>query len=86
MAVVTLNIHHRGVRGNELPAVFKKVVLDYLSKCVFLKFDSSIQKAAEELKREEERVQRATVSHIAGVYGGQGSFVPQCAFYALLHF
>ncbi|TRY69126.1 hypothetical protein TCAL_12201 [Tigriopus californicus] len=45
MAVVTLNIHHRGVRGNEVPAVIKSVVLGFLSKFVFLHFDTSIKKS-----------------------------------------
>jgi hypothetical protein len=43
MAVVTLNIHHRGVRGNEVPEVVKHIVLGFLSRFVFLQFDASIQ-------------------------------------------
>lgn len=41
MAVVTLNIHHRGVRGNEVPEVVKQFVLGFLSRFVFLHFDAS---------------------------------------------
>ena len=40
MAVVTLNIHHRGLRGTEVPDVVKKVVLGYMSRIVFLHFDA----------------------------------------------
>ena len=32
MAVVTLNIHHRGQRGAEVPYVIKRYVLNYLSR------------------------------------------------------
>ncbi len=32
MAVVTLNIHHRGLRGTEVPDVIKKYILNYLSR------------------------------------------------------
>jgi len=32
MAVVTLNIHHRGLRGTEVPEVIKKYILNYLSR------------------------------------------------------
>ena len=32
MAVVTLNIHHRGVRGNEVPDIVKQLVLKYLAR------------------------------------------------------
>merc|ERR1719412_1932341 len=39
MAVLTLNIHHRGVRGMEVPDIIKQVILGYLSKIVFLHFD-----------------------------------------------
>ena len=41
MAVVTLNIHHRGVRGNEVPQLVKQLVLGILSRFVFLHFDAS---------------------------------------------
>ena len=46
MAVVTLNIHHRGVRGNEVPEVIKRMVLGFLSRIVFLHFDASRQCSA----------------------------------------
>ncbi|XP_069952220.1 neuronal acetylcholine receptor subunit alpha-10 isoform X2 [Cherax quadricarinatus] len=38
MSVVTLNIHHRGGRGTEVPKVVKKLVLGGLSKFLFLQF------------------------------------------------
>ncbi|XP_045612639.1 neuronal acetylcholine receptor subunit alpha-7-like [Procambarus clarkii] len=41
MSVVTLNIHHRGVRGTEVPRLVKMVVLGWLSKLVFLHFEPS---------------------------------------------
>jgi hypothetical protein len=44
MAVLTLNIHHRGMRGNEVPDVVKQVVLGMLAKFVFLHFDSSLHR------------------------------------------
>ena len=54
MAVVTLNIHHRGVRGNEVPGWLREIVLVYLARIVGLKFDISIQriKEAEQMQRE----------------------------------
>ena len=44
LAVLTLNIHHRGVRGNEVPAVIRRIFLGYFSRMVFLHFDLSIDK------------------------------------------
>nr|XP_053644286.1 neuronal acetylcholine receptor subunit alpha-7-like [Cherax quadricarinatus] len=38
MSVVTLNIHHRGGRGTEVPKVVKKLVLGGLTKCPLLQF------------------------------------------------
>ncbi|CAB0043657.1 unnamed protein product [Trichogramma brassicae] len=38
LAVVTLNIHHRGVRGVRVPTSVKSLVLDKLSRVVFFKF------------------------------------------------
>jgi hypothetical protein len=32
MAVVTLNIHHRGQRGAEVPDLIRRYVLHYLSR------------------------------------------------------
>lgn len=42
MSVLTLNIHHRGVRGTEVPRVVKMVVLGWLSKLVFLHFEPPV--------------------------------------------
>ena len=44
LAVLTLNIHHRGVRGNEVPAIIRRIFLGYFSRIVFLHFDLSIDK------------------------------------------
>jgi hypothetical protein len=32
MAVVTLNIHHRGLRGSRVPPLIRTIVLGYLAK------------------------------------------------------
>ncbi|XP_040571579.2 neuronal acetylcholine receptor subunit alpha-10 isoform X3 [Lepeophtheirus salmonis] len=40
MAVVTLNIHHRGIRGNEVPPSVKNIILNQLGKLFFFQFDS----------------------------------------------
>ncbi|XP_068240125.1 neuronal acetylcholine receptor subunit alpha-9-like [Palaemon carinicauda] len=42
MSVLTLNIHHRGVRGTEVPHIIKKIVLGGLSKLVFLLFETPV--------------------------------------------
>ena len=34
MAVVTLNIHHRGLRGSRVPPWVRKIILGYLAKYV----------------------------------------------------
>jgi len=39
MAVVTLNIHYRGLRGSKVPPLTRLIVLGYLAKLVFLKFE-----------------------------------------------
>ncbi|XP_071520246.1 neuronal acetylcholine receptor subunit alpha-10-like [Panulirus ornatus] len=38
MSVLTLNIHHRGVRGTEVPRAIKRLVLGGLSRFLFLHF------------------------------------------------
>ncbi|KAG7190615.1 hypothetical protein KM043_006702 [Ampulex compressa] len=38
LAVVTLNLHHRGVRGTRVPGIVKSLVLDKLARIVFLSF------------------------------------------------
>ncbi|XP_042890198.1 neuronal acetylcholine receptor subunit alpha-10-like [Penaeus japonicus] len=42
MSVLTLNIHHRGVRGMEVPHVVKRLVLGWVSKLVFLHFEEPV--------------------------------------------
>ena len=39
LAVVTLNIHHRGYRGDEVPKTVKSVILGYMARALFLHFD-----------------------------------------------
>ncbi|CAL7938368.1 unnamed protein product [Xylocopa violacea] len=38
LAVVTLNLHHRGVRGTRVPGIVRSLVLDKLARVVFLNF------------------------------------------------
>lgn len=38
LAVVTLNLHHRGVRGTGVPAILKSLVLRKLGKILFFNF------------------------------------------------
>jgi hypothetical protein len=40
MAVVTLNIHHMGLRGKDVPKRLKLLVLGWLSHIVFLHFNT----------------------------------------------
>ncbi|CAL1289880.1 unnamed protein product [Larinioides sclopetarius] len=37
MSVVTLNIHHRGLHGNEVPSIVKKFVFGVLAKMLFIR-------------------------------------------------
>jgi hypothetical protein len=39
LSVVTLNIHHRGMRGREVPMVVKKVVFGFLAKMMWIHLD-----------------------------------------------
>lgn len=38
LAVVTLNLHHRGVRGSRVPGIVRSLVLDKLARIVLLNF------------------------------------------------
>ncbi|XP_076394956.1 CHRNA7-FAM7A fusion protein isoform X9 [Megachile rotundata] len=38
LAVVTLNVHHRGVRGTRVPGIVRSLFLDKLARIVFLNF------------------------------------------------
>uniref|UniRef100_T1J4J6 Neurotransmitter-gated ion-channel ligand-binding domain-containing protein n=1 Tax=Strigamia maritima TaxID=126957 RepID=T1J4J6_STRMM len=40
LSVITLNVHHRGVRDTEVPAPLRKLVLGILAKVLFLKFEA----------------------------------------------
>lgn len=39
LSVVTLNIHHRGMRGRELPPYMRRFIFGYLAKFLLLKLD-----------------------------------------------
>lgn len=39
LSVVTLNIHHRGMRGREVPALVKRVVFCYLARLMCIRLD-----------------------------------------------
>lgn len=41
MSVVTLNIHHRGIHGGEVPAVVKKFVFGVLAKVLCIRVEYS---------------------------------------------
>ena len=41
MAVVTLNVHFRGLRGAEVPGSVKKIFLSGLARLVFMQFSPS---------------------------------------------
>ena len=41
MAVVTLNVHFRGLRGAEVPRSVKKIFLSGLARIVFMQFSPS---------------------------------------------
>lgn len=39
LAVLTLNIHHRGLRGSKVSPLIKSLVLNKLARLVFLTFE-----------------------------------------------
>lgn len=39
LSVVTLNIHHRGMRGRELPPYMRRFIFGYLAKFLLLKLE-----------------------------------------------
>jgi len=39
LSVVTLNVHHRGVRGSGVPKLLRKLVLGPLARVAFVHFD-----------------------------------------------
>lgn len=39
LSVVTLNLHHRGLRGTEVPYILRRIILGGLARLVFLRFD-----------------------------------------------
>ncbi|XP_020285197.1 neuronal acetylcholine receptor subunit alpha-10-like isoform X2 [Pseudomyrmex gracilis] len=52
LAVVTLNLHHRGVRGIQVPNIVRSLVLDKLSRIVFLNIqEENRSESAEQFPR-----------------------------------
>ena len=41
MTVLTLNIHHKGLRGTEVPALVKKICFGYLAKVLCLSLETT---------------------------------------------
>lgn len=41
MTVLTLNIHHKGLRGKEVPPLIKKIAFGVFGKLLCLNFDST---------------------------------------------
>lgn len=41
LSVLTLNVHHRGVRGMEVPGPLRKLVLGLLAKILFVRFEAA---------------------------------------------
>jgi uncharacterized membrane protein len=39
MTVMTLNIHHKGTRGYEIPVIIKKLFFQVIAKLLFMKID-----------------------------------------------
>lgn len=39
LSVLTLNIYHRGVRGTSVPKIVRTLVLERLSRMVFMRFE-----------------------------------------------
>ncbi|GIY73838.1 hypothetical protein CDAR_316061, partial [Caerostris darwini] len=52
MSVVTLNIHHRGLHGNEVPSIVKKFVFGVLAKilCIRVEFPDTLEATNPEYK------------------------------------
>ena len=40
MTVLTLNIHHKGLRGKEVPHIIKRIAFGFFAKLLCLNFDS----------------------------------------------
>ncbi len=39
MSVFTLNIHHKGTRGHEIPDIVKTICFKYIAKLMFIQID-----------------------------------------------
>ncbi|XP_066598780.1 neuronal acetylcholine receptor subunit alpha-10-like isoform X2 [Prorops nasuta] len=51
LAVVTLNLHHRGVRGTRVPNIVRSLILDKLARIVFLNFQEEKRSEPIEIQR-----------------------------------
>ena len=66
MAVVTLNVHFRGLRGAEVPNSVKRIFLGGLAKIVFMQFNPTYQ--AEKPKKSGKIQERIKVRSSLFVY------------------
>ena len=66
MAVVTLNVHFRGLRGAEVPRTVKKVFLSGLARVVFMQFSPNFQ-SQEKSETSDTFEQRMRVSRGGGL-------------------
>ena len=72
MAVVTLNVHFRGLRGAEVPSSVKKVFLSGLARVVFMQFSPNFQ-TQEKSETSDTFEQRVKVSITESTMRGEGS-------------
>ncbi|CAG9819827.1 unnamed protein product [Phaedon cochleariae] len=49
LSVVTLNIYHRGVRGDAVPGILRNIVLEKLAPLVFMKFENNRLRNTQEI-------------------------------------
>ena len=59
LSVVTLNIHHRGMRGRAVPSILRKIVLEGLAKILFIRLDLP-DPLGRSKKHKTERFQQST--------------------------
>ncbi|XP_044010595.1 neuronal acetylcholine receptor subunit alpha-10-like isoform X2 [Aphidius gifuensis] len=53
LAVVTLNLHHRGIRGTRVPTLIKSLILEKLARLIFFNFQDETPKDTNENYQEE---------------------------------
>ena len=64
MAVVTLNVHFRGLRGAEVPNSVKKIFLGGLAKIVFMQFNPTYNEEKRGSDTFQERIKVSTTVKI----------------------